>query len=321
MDTIIDEVYKPARKPNQYRRVVSLYPNQIWTMDLVFLNEERMLEQNEDYKYVLFVVDVYSRYAFARKLKDKKAITVKNEIISVIEEANAFPEKVWVDKGTEFYNKDLKAFFKKPKVGDKTAPPIILYSTYSKNKASIIERFNRTIKTLMFKQLLKNKNFKWIDILNDIVKKYNNTQHRGIENNTPTQVYKENVKLNTEVEPLNTKPPKFKVGDRVRVSYNKGVFDKSFYPSWSYEIFTIAEVKPTIPYTYIIKDEDNEMIEGSFYENELQKTKQKENVFLVEKILETKKDRKGKITKYLVKWIGYEKPTWEPADNFEAPIE
>ena len=89
----------------------------------------------------------------------------------------------------------------------------------------------------------------------------------------------------------------------MRTSYKRMPFDKGYLPNWSYEIFTICEVLNTNPTTYKIKDESNEIIKGSFYTEELQKTSQKEQVYLVEKILQTK-TVKGK-KKHFVKWIGY----------------
>jgi hypothetical protein len=92
--------------------------------------------------------------------------------------------------------------------------------------------------------------------------------------------------------------PKFAVGDRVRISKVKSLFEKGYEPNWSIEIFTIIEAKPTKPYTYLLKDYQDEIIKGTFYEEELQKTKQKD-VYLVERILQKKK---GKV---LVKWFGF----------------
>ena len=116
---------------------------------------------------------------------------------------------------------------------------------------------------------------------------------------------------------LPDKKPKFLVGDRVRISYKRrDTFDKAYLPNWTYEIFTISEIKQTNPWTYKIKDWQNEEIEGSFYESELQKTKQKKDVYLVEKILQ-KKTVKGK-KMVLVKWFGYTEPTWQPEENVKG---
>jgi len=95
---------------------------------------------------------------------------------------------------------------------------------------------------------------------------------------------------------LKHKKPKFSVGDRVRITKNKGVFEKADTPRWTEEVFKVKEVYYTEPITYKIVDLNNDEIQGSFYEPELQKTTQE--MFRIEKVMR----RKG--NKSLVKWVG-----------------
>ena len=132
------------------------------------------------------------------------------------------------------------------------------------------------------------------DVLNDIVDKYNNTYQKTIKMK-PIDV-KDNSFAEYNEE-SNEKDPKFKVCDHVRISKYKNIFAKEYAPNWSEEIFVIEKIKNTVPWTYIISDLNNEKVEGSFYEKELQKTNQKE--FRIEKIIK----RKG--NKLYVKWKGY----------------
>ena len=134
----------------------------------------------------------------------------------------------------------------------------------------------------------------YIDKLDDIVKKYNNTYHTSIK------VKPADVKDNTYIgfkKEVNDKNPKFKVGDHVRISKYKNIFAKGYMPNWSEEIFIIKKIKNTVPWTYVLNDLNGEKIIGTFYENELQKTKQ--NKFRIEKVIEKKGD------KLYVKWKGY----------------
>ena len=85
------------------------------------------------------------------------------------------------------------------------------------------------------------------------------------------------------MEESNEKDPKFKVGDRVRISKYKNVFAKGYVPNWSEEVFVVNKIKNTGPWTYEINDLNGEKIVGSFYEKELQKTNQKE--FKIEKVI------------------------------------
>ena len=134
----------------------------------------------------------------------------------------------------------------------------------------------------------------YIDKLDDIVKKYNNTYHTSIKMK-PVDV-KGNTYIDFKKE-VNDKSRKFKVGDQVRISKYKNIFAKGYMPNWSEEIFIIKKIKNTVPWTYVLNDLNGEEIIGTFYENELQKTKQ--NEFRTEKVIKKKGD------KLYVKWKGY----------------
>ena len=133
--------------------------------------------------------------------------------------------------------------------------------------------------------ILVSKNV-YIDKLDDIVHKYNNTYHSTIK------IKPVDVKSNTHIDPskeINNKNPKFKIGDTVRISKYKNIFGKGYTPNWSEEIFVIKKVKNTVPWTYVINDLNGEEIVGTFYENELQKTNQQE--FKTEKVIKRKGDK------------------------------
>ena len=135
----------------------------------------------------------------------------------------------------------------------------------------------------------------YYDVLDDIVKRYNNTRHSTIKMK-PIDV-KDDTYINTDKK-TNNKDPKFKVGDRVRISKYKNVFAKGYVPNWSEEVFNVNKIKSTVPWTYEINDLNGEKIIGSFYEKELQKTSQEE--FRIEKVIKRKGD------KIYVKWKGYD---------------
>ena len=134
----------------------------------------------------------------------------------------------------------------------------------------------------------------YFDMLVDIVNKYDNTVHRTIKMK-PIEVT-DDYYAEYDERP-NKKNPKFKVGDKVRISKYQNFFAKGYTPNWSEEVFIINKIKNTVPWTYAISDLDVEEITGSFYEKGLQKTSQKE--FRIEKV------RKIKGDKLYVKWKGY----------------
>jgi hypothetical protein len=299
MEQIAEEVHKPSMKPRQYRKVVVYFPNDIWSADIVEMNSEGMPEQNEGYKYILVVIDIFTRYAWTRKLKNKTGLDTAKALKSIINETKAKPEGLWVDQGKEFYNKNVKDTMKDTKI----------YSTYGEGKAAYVERLNRTLKNMMYKQFTINMNRNWISILDKITKKYNNQNHSAI-GTTPNKLYNSDIDIPVNIEPSDDNKPKFKVGDRVRISYKRRpTFDKAYLPNWTWEIFTISKVNKSSPITYKIKDYEGDEISGSFYESELQLTKQKEDYYLIEKILDHKTVNKKKYS--LVKWLGYDKPSWE----------
>ena len=128
-----------------------------------------------------------------------------------------------------------------------------------------------------------------------IYRKYNNKYHTSIKMK-PVDV-KDNRYIEVKRE-TNDKNPKFKVVDHVKISKYKNIFAKGYMPNWSEEIFVIKKIKNTVPWAYVINDLNGEEIIGTFYENELQKTDQKE--FRIEKVLKKKGD------KLYVKWKSYD---------------
>ena len=172
---------------------------------------------------------------------------------------------------------------------------IVMYSTHNEGKSVVAERFIKTLKSKIYKYMTSISKTVYIDKLDDIVDKYNNTYHTKIKMK-PIDV-KDNTYINTSKE-INNKDPKFKVGARVRISKYKNIFAKGYMPSWSEEVFFIKKVKNTVPWTYVINDLNGEEIIGTFYEKELQKTNQEE--FRIEKVIRRKGD------KLYVKWKGYD---------------
>ena len=244
---------------------------------------------------MLTVTDIVSKYAWVAPLKNKQSSTLKNSLNELFKKGRK-PLNLHVDKGTEFYNKEVKNLLNKYNIH--------LYSTYSHLKASIVERFNRTLKGLMWKKFTLNGNNKWIDLLDNLVEKYKKTKHRTI-GMKPVDVNECNVTKvidrirNTTYYKLKEKKPSFKIGHVVRISKEKHIFEKGYTANWTAENFTIIKVRPTTPVTYKIKDYRDEVIDGNFYEEELKKCKYP-NKYLIERVLK----KKGE--KLFVKWLGFD---------------
>ena len=147
---------------------------------------------------------------------------------------------------------------------------IKMYSTHNDGKSDVVERLIRTLKNKVYKYMTSISQNVYIDKLDDIVNDYNNTYHITIKMK-PIDV-KDNTYINFDNE-SNSEDPKFKIGDRVRISKYENIFANGCTPNWS-EVFIIKKVKNTVPWTYVVSDLNGEEIIGTFYEKELQRTNQ-----------------------------------------------
>ena len=262
----------------------SSFRDNIWGVDLADM--QSLSRYNKGIKYLLCVIDLFSKYAWVIPLKDKKGTSIVNAFQKIISKERK-PNKIWIDQDSEFYNQSFKDFLKINNIG--------LYSTFNEGKSVVAERFIRTLKNKIFKYMIANSKNVYFDVLDDIVDKYNNTVHKTIKIK-PIDVTNDSfVEYNEESNEIN---PKYKVGDHVRISKYKNTFAKGYVPNWPEEVFIVNKIKNAVPWTYTISDLNSEQIIGSFYENELQKTNQKE--FRIEKVL------KGKGDQLYVKWKGYD---------------
>ena len=297
-EDLADELHAPVKRKFQRRHVISYGVDDVWSCDLVEMQE--WSKQNKGYRYMLNVVDVFSKFAWSVKLFDKKGKTVLAAFKQIVKSSGRKPGHLWVDQGKEFYNRDIDEWIKQNDINR--------YSTHGEHKSMICERFNRSLKNWMWRRFTAENTRNWIDMVDRLVFKYNHTKHATL-NMTPSEA--SHGKLLYKPLPYSEpSKPKFSVGDQVRISRIKGIFEKGYLPNWSEALYTIHEVKQTSPITYILKDMNGEIVTGGFYTEELQKSKQE--VFRIEKVIRKKKingEEHG-----LVKWLGYNKKynEWKP---------
>ena len=263
----------------------SSFKDNIWGVELADM--QSLSRYNKGFKYLLCVIDLFSKYAWVISIKDKKGTSIVNAFKKIISKGQRKPNKISVDKGSEFYNQSFKDFLK--------INNIEMYSTFDEGKSVVGERFMRTLKNKIFKHMTTISKNVYIDVLNDIVNKYNNTVHRTIKIKPIDVTNDSYVEYN---EDFNKKGLKFKINNHVRISKYKNIFAKGYVPNWSEGVFIVNEIKNTVPWTCTISDLNGEKVIGTFYEKELQKTDQKE--FRTEKVLKRKGD------KLYVKWKRYD---------------
>ena len=154
----------------------------------------------------------------------------------ILDDSKRKPDKIWVDKGSEFYNRSMKSWLQDN--------DIVMYATHNEGKSVVDERFIKTLKKKNYKYMTSISKNVYIDKLDDIVNEYNNTYHRAIKMKSIN--VKDNTYINIGKE-VNDKDPKFKDSDHVRISKYKNIFAKDYTPNWSEEIILIKEIKNAVP--------------------------------------------------------------------------
>ena len=238
-EQLAEELHKPIIRKFKKRKVYSAFKNYIWTADLADM--QLISKFNKGFRFLLCVIDIFSKYAWVVPLKDKKSLSTVNAFQSILKKSNRKPNygygtKIWVDKGSEFYKYHFKKWLKNNNIE--------MYSTHNEGKSVVAERFIRTIKYKIKKYITSISKNVYIDKLDDSVNEYNNTYHRTIKMK-PIDV-KDNTYIDFGKE-VNDEDPKFKVGDHVRISNYKNIFAKGYIPNWSEEVFVIKKIKNAVP--------------------------------------------------------------------------
>ena len=291
MEDLSEELNKPVINKFERKKIIINHINEIYSCDLVDM--QKYSKVNRGYKYIFTNIDIFSKYAWAFPLKTKTIKEIKSCFQKIFKERK--PKYIWSDQESAFFSKEMIKFFEDNNV--KT------YHTYSNLKSVVVERFNRSLRELMMKKFVKSNNTVWYNILPELIKTYNNRYHRTIKMK-PIDVNKLNEKhiKNTVYNyDITNKKPKFKINDIVRISLKRRqLFDKpTGNIKWSKELFKIYKINKSNVITYQLKDTNNEIIKGIFYEKELQLTKNTTGEYIIEKILKTK----GNLM--YVKWRGY----------------
>jgi hypothetical protein len=304
-------LHNQLRRKFKRNKVIVTGIDDTWQIDLADMRN--ILKHNSGHRYIITCIDVFSKYAWAIPIKNKQAATVKLGFEKILESTRQ-PKHLQSDKGTEFFNKNLKTLL--------DARNINLYAVNSDKKACIVERFNRTLKEKMYRYFTHKKTYRFLDILQPLIDSYNNTYHTTLKM-SPNEVNKTNEKdiwqrmYNTgEVQDIKFK---LNIDDKVRVSKYKHVFEKGYTANWSDEIFIVTKRVPRVPPVYEIKDLNNEDILGIFYEQELQRVLKEDEVYRIDHIIRRRKNKTTGQIEYFVRWLGYtrEFDSWIQQEDFQ----
>ena len=296
--------HKPYKRRFTRRKTQTWGIDRQWQLDLIDMQESK----DKGNKYILAGIDVFSRYGFAEPVKSKKATDVLDGFKRMTK--NRQPLKIQTDKGKEFLNATFRSYI--------TSKGMELFTGENDDvKCAIVERFNGTVQGKLWRCFTHFNNYKWVDILPDIIHSYNNTVHKtlGVPPSKITPDNSDALFYRLYEQPAKKSVPKLtlKKKTKVRILSKKRQFNRGYEPNWTEEIHTVDSVTP---HGYHLKDGLGEEIKGTFYEPEVQKVRVTQGRrYDVEKVLRYK--GKGRNRLALIKWKGYGEKfnTWEPASD------
>ena len=294
---------REARKPPKRSRIVVAGIDDQWSADL--MDMVKFAKSNQGVRFILVVIDVFSKHLWLQPLKDKKGPSIVEAFRTIFNKGRK-PKRIRTDKGQEFRAKVVQSLFKSESIRHMFAESDV--------KASVSERVIKTIKSKIYRYFTQRLSYEYVNELQSFAEGYNKTVHRTIDMR-PIDVRRDNeeeARLATYLSrqkterPINTLIFKFKVGDYVRISHTRNIFTRAYDESWTGEIFKVAQrfVRDGVPLYRLTDYNGTEEIKGSFYTSELSKTQPPET-FKVEKILKTR--GKGNNKQYYVKFLHYPK--------------
>ena len=292
---------RPERKPTVHAPTLSFFPGDVLQGDLFFV--DKISEHNNGVKYILSIICVHSKYAYLEPMKTKSAKETKEKLGLILQRMPSKPNIMTFDQGSEFKNETVINFLRKLNIRQ--------FFAMGEYKCAVVERFQKTIQKLIYSFLVENETLRFIDVLQNLVANYNSTIHSTISPLTPldaldiknVHILEKSHSKNKVLRRIKKVKPKFKKGDRVRISLKKSKFTRSYDIANTYEEFIIEEVllHRIVPF-YILKDLKNRVLSGKFTQNQLQHI----NLEMHRGNIIAERKRKGKKKEYLMKFKGYD---------------
>ena len=302
-------LHKPARRHFSRNPTVVGGIDQQWQADLADM--QAIAKENNGVHYLLNVIDVFSKFAWVIPVKNKGAKEMVEAFKTLLTKSNPRkPQKLQTDAGKEFINSEVQKVLK--------SEGIHFFVSNSDQKAAVVERFNRTLKSRIWTYFTAKHTTRYIDLLDDFVKSYNNSYHRSIKmkpvevNSKEEDIVWLNLYGKNRASPLKRR----RVGSKVRINKIKGVFAKGYVPNWSEEHFHVKKEIGRKRPVYRLADDLGDDIKGEFYDEELQPID--ENHYFIERFLKKKKEPSGTYL-YFVKWKGWPSKfnSWIPAKLYK----
>ena len=308
-----------ARRKYTRSRVIVAGVDSQWDIDLMDMVD--LAKRNDGYQFVLVAIDIFSRFAHCQPIKSKKGIDITKALQNIFK-GQRKPKTIRTDRGMEFRSREVNKYLKTQNIYH-------FYALNTETKANYAERLIKTIKHKLFRYMMKHRTQRYIDILQDMVKSYNQTVHRSL-GEAPGSVSKENEDesrlqqyLLRQNKPKKTRSKntnrqyKFNIGQTVRISHVRSVFDREYSQKWTGEIFIVKSrfKREGIP-VYRLESWDKERVEGTFYEQELQNIQVNDSTeYFIQDIL--KRRARNKRKEVLVRWLHWPKKydSWIPEED------
>ena len=292
---------RPVRRKFPRNRVIVNGLDIQWDGDLIDMVS--LAKFNDQYKYILLMIDIFSRYIWLEPLKTKKGEEVVEAMKKVFSQGRQ-PVRLRTDKGTEFTNQQVRRFL--------TSVNVDRFVSQNETKANYAERAIKTVKTKLTRYMMHRQTYRYIDILQEVSDSYNSSKHSSL-GRAPKQVNVANedqvrldqykIRQKRQRKPHKKRSLKYQIGDTVRISHARAIFDREYQQKWTGEVFRITAryMREGIP-IYELEDWSGEEVKGMFYEEELQPTIVDEQTeYKIEKVLRKRtRQRKKEI---LVRWL------------------
>ena len=228
-------MYYPTKKTDVY------HIDDTWSLDILDLKDCGP-ENNRGYRYVLVIIDNFSKFGWTIPLKNKNAQTIKDSFESILISSKRKPNLFESDRGKQFYNNIFQDFLNKNNIK--------LYSRNTSLGAVFAERYNLTVRNLLKRPVFEKGDGNWIDVLQTITKQYNNRVH-SLTKLTPIQASLKKNEGNVYKNLLDKRKkitPKFQISNLVRTADLRKTFSKGDTTNWSYKLYKITEIiNDTIP--------------------------------------------------------------------------
>ena len=294
--------FKQHRRSKKYSPIYVYKKRELFQSDVVFFTNKELVEANHGYKYLFTTIDVFTKMAWVYAMKENKCVRVMECFQDILSKCGEKPERLNTDRGSELICKQFEKYLKDNN--------IYHYLSYSIRKCPVVERFNLTIQTLLYKMMAKNNSLEWTKFVGPAMHIYLNRKHRTIKMSPleAEEVVNQSIVRRTYYEKymkagLKQKKPKYKVGDSVRIWKERGTFHRGYMEDFTREHFTISKVLINLPVPrYKLNDYNGDEIVGSFFEDELVHYNPSE--FYESEVVQQRKTKKRGL-EYLVHYIGY----------------